>query len=555
VWGANAMSGVVNVITLSPRELAASGGSSLTIGAGFFDRDATGQDNGTGGLFYVNGTHAQAVNDKWSYKLSAGYFSQDALPRPTGTIPNSFNTPYPPYNNSGTSQPKFDARVDYELANSGKLVFSGGVAGTEGIIHSGIGPFDIESGSRLTYLSGRYQKGGRHVGFFTNILNGDAVNFLSRDITGALLPLSFDTTTFDIEASDLRTFGTRHVLSYGGNYRHNSFDISIAPNGDNRNEGGAYVQDEIFLADRFRWVVGGRLDKFSSIDNAVFSPRTTLMYKPSLNQTVRLSFNRAFRAPSFINNNLDVTLLNQVNLSAISPALSAFVFPFRAVGNPDLEQETMTAYEIGYTGVLNRRATVTAAVYWNTTDDAIFFTQTGRYTAASPPLTWPPQIPTFVLNLIPPPGLPSLFSYQNLGTVNDKGIELGVDGVVNRYLNVNVNYSYQADPDIEGFDPSETNFPANNRFNVGFNFNYGRLLGNFMVSYTGDAYWQDVLDQRFAGSTDAFTLVNLGFGVKWMQDRLVTSLKITNLANSEVQQHIFGDILKRQVIGEVRYGF
>ena len=555
VWGANAMSGVVNVITLSPRELAASGGSSLTIGAGFFDRDATGQDNGTGGLFYVNGTHAQAVNDKWSYKLSAGYFSQDALPRPTGTIPNSFNTPYPPYNNSGTSQPKFDARVDYELANSGKLVFSGGVAGTEGIIHSGIGPFDINSGSRLTYVSGRYQKGGRHIGFFTNILNGDAVNFLSRDITGALLPLSFDTTTFDVEASDLHAIGTRHVLSYGGNYRHNSFDISIAPNGDNRNEGGAYVQDEIFLADRFRWVVGGRLDKFSSIDNAVFSPRTTFMYKPSLNQTVRVSFNRAFRAPSFINNNLDVTLLNQANLSAINPALSAFVFPFRAVGNPDLEQETMTAYEIGYTGVLNRRATVSAAVYWNTIDDAIFFTQTARYTAANPPVTWPPQIPTFVLNLIPPPGLPSLFSYQNLGTVHDKGIELGVDGVVNRYLNVNVNYSYQADPDVEGFDPSETNFPANNRFNVGFNFNYGRYLGNFMVSYTGDAYWQDVLDQRFAGSTEAFTLVNLGFGVKWMQDSLVTSLKITNLANSEVQQHIFGDILKRQVIGEVRYGF
>jgi outer membrane receptor protein involved in Fe transport len=555
VWGANAMSGVVNVITLSPRALAAGGGSSLTIGAGFFDRDATGQDNGTGGLFYVNGTHAQAVNEKWSYKLSAGYFSQDPLPRPTGTIPNSFNTPYPPYTNSGTSQPKFDARVDYELADSAKLIFSGGVAGTEGIIHSGIGPFDIDSGSRLTYLSGRYQKGGRHIGFFTNILNGDAVNFLSRDITGALLPLSFDTTTFDIEASDLHTFGTRHIVTYGGNFRHNSFDISIAPNGDDRNEGGAYVQDEIFLADRFRWVVGARVDKFSSIDNAVFSPRTTLMYKPSLNQTVRLSFNRAFRAPSFINNNLDVTLLNQVNLSAINPALAAFVFPFRAVGNPDLEQETMTAYEIGYTGVLSRRATVTAAVYWNTTDDAIFFTQTARYTATNPPLTWPPQIPTFVLNLIPPPGLPSLFSYQNLGTVHDKGIELGVDGVVNRYLNVNVNYSYQADPDVEGFDPSETNFPANNRFNVGFNFNYGRYLGNFMVSYTGDAYWQDVLDQRFAGSTDAFTLVNLGVGVKWMQDSLVTSLKINNLANSEVQQHIFGDIIKRQVVGEVRYGF
>jgi hypothetical protein len=76
-----------------------------------------------------------------------------------------------------------------------------------------------------------------------------------------------------------------------------------------------------------------------------------------------------------------------------------------------------------------------------------------------------------------------------------------------------------------------------------------------MVSYTGDAYWQDVLDQRYAGSTDAFTLVNLGFGVKWMQAHLTTSLKINNLLNSEIQQHIFGDIIKRQVVGEVRYSF
>jgi iron complex outermembrane receptor protein len=556
VWGANAMTGVVNVITMSPRELAAGGaGSSLTIGAGFFDRDATGNDNGTGGLFYVNGTHAEAVNDRWSYKISAGYFGQDALPRPTGTINNSFNTPYPPYENSGTKQPKFDARVDYELENAGRLVFSGGVAGTEGMIHTGIGPFDIDSGSTLTYFSGRYEKNGRRIGVFTNILNGDAINLLARDITGAFLPLGFDTATFDVEASDIRTIGTRHALSYGGNFRYNGFDITIAPDGDNRSEGGVYVQDEIFLNDRWRWVVGTRLDKFSSIDNWVLSPRTTLMYKPSPNQTVRASFNRAFRAPSFINNNLNVTLLNQANLSAISPALSQFVFPFRAVGNTDLDQETMTAYEIGYTGVLGRRATVQAAVYWNKTDDAIFFTQVASYTPANPPVTWPPPIPTFVIGLIPPPGLPSLFTYRNLGTVNDKGIELGVEGVINRYVNAIVNYSYQADPDVEGFDPSETNFPANNRFNAGLNFNYDRYLGSFMVSYTGDTYWQDVLDQRFAGSTEDFTLVNLGFGVKWLQDRLVTTLKINNLLNSEVQQHIFGDIIKRQVVGEVRYAF
>src|SRR5688500_9407340 len=93
VWGANAMSGVVNVITRTPRELAATaGGNSVVIGAGAFNRNVTGRDDDTGSLFYVNGSHARAVDDRWSYKLSAGYFTQDPLPRPVGAIPNPFQT-------------------------------------------------------------------------------------------------------------------------------------------------------------------------------------------------------------------------------------------------------------------------------------------------------------------------------------------------------------------------------------------------------------------------------------------------------------------------------
>ena len=157
-----------------------------------------------------------------------------------------------------------------------------------------------------------------------------------------------------------------------------------------------------------------------------------------------------------------------------------------------------TAYEIGYTGVLRNRATVTAAVYWNNTDDGIYFTQVAKYTPANPPPTLPPFIPAAVLNFIPEPGLPSVFTYLNLGKVKDKGLELGIEGAVNRYLNVFTNYSYQADPIAKGFDAAEINFPANNRFNVGFNANYRRALGNLTVSYTDDAYWQDVLDRRFA---------------------------------------------------------
>ena len=555
VWGANAMSGVVNVITKSPRELAAEAPTSLTIGVGGVPRSAQGVDRSAGQLFYVNGSHAEAVNARVAYKLSAGYFMQDAMPRPVGLIPNGTGTPYPAYTNAGTAQPKFDARVDYALGNDAALVFNGGVAGTEGIIHTGIGPFDIDRGSRLTYVSTKYLKGARRVAFFANLLTADSTNLLSRGATGAFLPLSFDTKTFDIEAGDARAIGTRNAVTFGGNYRHNRFDVSLAPNGRNRNEGGAYVQDEIFLHDRVRWVVGGRVDKFSSIENAVFSPRTTLMLKPSAEQTVRLSVNRAFRAPSFINNHLDTTVLNEVNLGAISPLLSRFVLPVAAVGNPNLKQETMTAYEVGYTGVVRNRATVTASIYWNRTTDAIFFTQVSRYTPASPPSTWPALIPTFAIGLIPAPGLPSAFSYRNLGTVKDKGLELGIDGAVNRYVSAFANYSYQADPVVEGFDPSEANRPANSRANAGFNFSYGRYLGNMSVSYSDRAYWQDVLDARFAGTTKAYTLLNGGFGVRWRGERVVTSVKVTNLANREIQQHVFGDVMRRQVLGELRLGF
>ena len=110
--------------------------------------------------------------------------------------------------------------------------------------------------------------------------------------------------------------------------------------------------------------------------------------------------------------------------------------------------------------------------------------------------------------------LPSRFTYLNLGTVKDKGIELGVDAAVNRYVNVFANYSYQWKPEIEDFPTGTTindiNWPAKNRFNAGFNFSYDEFLGNLSVNYTDEAYWQDVLDARFAGTTDAYTLVNGG---------------------------------------------
>jgi outer membrane receptor protein involved in Fe transport len=557
IWGANAVYGVVNVITKSPREMQ---GTSATIGLGTFDRQTGSNDRSAGSLWYVSGTHAQAVNDRWAFKLSAGGYSQEPLPRPTGIIAGSpgAGTPYPAYENEGTTQPKFDARVDYDFEDGKKLTFSGGFSGTEGIMHSGIGPFDIKSGSTMSYVKAGFSKGGLRAGFFTNILNGDAANLLTRDVQNQPITFDFETRTLDFEASNVNTLGKRHVLSYGGNLRFNKFDLSLAPRADNRTEFGVYAQDEIFLSDMFRWVVGGRVDRFDYIDNFVFSPRTTFMIKPHEDHTFRVSYNRAYRSPSVVNNFLDVTLAEPINLGLFSPLLAGRVYPLpiRSIGNEDLQESSLDAFETSYTGQIGNRAVVSLAWFVNRTQNDILFTEerNGRWTHLNPPPGWPIS-PLAIAAATGGQGFPGLFTYKNFGETTQRGFEFGLDTEVNRFITAFVNYSWQGEPEPKGFDISELNLPPTYRVNAGLGLNYKQGFGNLSINHTDGAFWQDVLDARYSGVTESYTMVNAGLGARWMGDRLTTSLKIINLGNAEVQQHVFGDILKRQFVGELRVNF
>jgi iron complex outermembrane receptor protein len=513
-WGANALYGVVNVISKTPRELK---GTSATFGFGGFDRP----EADAGSLWYLSGTYADAPNDRWSYKLSGGGYSQDALARPIGQIPCDIpsvctvtTTVYPPFANTGTTQPKFDARVDYDYEDGRNLSFSGGVAGTDGIMHSGIGPFDINSGSVMSYAKATFSKRGLRAGFFTNILSGDADQLLTRGLNGAPIGFAFNTTTVDFDLSNVQTFAERHAVSYGGNLRFNSNDLSIAPDADNRTEFGVYGQDEIFLSDHFRLVAGGRVDRFDFVEELVFSPRVAFLMKPDVNQTFRVSYNKAYRSPSVINNFIDLIISQPVNLAALGGP-STYLLPVSIEGNTDLEVQALDAFEIGYSGVVaNGRAILSVAYYMNWLKNDILFTQPtdAVYTVANPPSNWP--LPAIFIGALAQRGifLPSRFTYLNFGKSTSQGIELGVNAYVNKYASLFANYSYQSDPDPKDFPLSELNLPPNNRFNVGANFTYNKFLGNISVTYTDEAFWQDVLNDPYHGTTEPYTLVNAGFG-------------------------------------------
>ena len=84
----------------------------------------------------------------------------------------------------------------------------------------------------------------------------------------------------------------------------------------------AYVQDEIFV-DRVRFTVGGRVDKFGNLSDPVFSPRLAAVYKLTPAHALRVSFNRAFRSPSVINNYLDTHIVVPTDFSGAGAALAA----------------------------------------------------------------------------------------------------------------------------------------------------------------------------------------------------------------------------------------
>ena len=552
VWGANAVNGVISIITKTPREME---GTSFVLGAGSFGREFNFNDAKQGSLVYGNITHASALNDKWAYKLSVGSYQSEAFARPTGIVPGTTNA-YPAYANTGTSQPKIDLRFDYDGSNGQRWVFAGGLAGTDGIMHTGIGPFDIQQGTKYGYGKVNYSKGALRLQAFLNVLDGDAKNLIAVDTAGQPVNLVFTTKTFDLEASDTRAVAGRHVFTYGGNLRLNKFELTIAPTETSRTEGGAYVQDEIFFNDHVRLVAGARVDKFTSIDGVVFSPRVALLLKPDPDSTFRLSFNRAFRSPSMINNNLNTVVTNAIPLGLFSPAFGAAVFrvPTTAVGNPDLTEERMDAFELSYTANIGDRATVSAAYYYTRFKDEIFFTQTGEYGRLTPPAGWPALlgVPAWAGGLYDR-GIrfPTGFTYLNLGRVNNQGIELGVDAVLTDRVNGYVNYSFQAEPDPD-FALSELNLAPKHRMNAGLSYSSPRLFGSASMNHTGEAFWQDVLDSRYHGPTEAHTTFNASVGTRWANGRYQFTLKTVNLTNRQVLHHVFSDVSRRQVIGELR---
>lgn len=90
---------------------------------------------------------------------------------------------------------------------------------------------------------------------------------------------------------------------------------------------GMYVQDQFAVNDKLTMTAGIRFDTYDDVGNA-FSPRIAAVYRYREHQTIKAQYSSAFRPPTFIETG-----------TSNNPVVS---------GNPDIESEYITTYELGY---------------------------------------------------------------------------------------------------------------------------------------------------------------------------------------------------------------
>ena len=208
VWGANALNGVINVITKTPRENAWHNGDV---------RRRRLQPRGRRqrrvvGLAVLRARRARAGGQRPLGVQGLGrHVQSDAFARPVGVVPNGpARRRIRRTRTRARRSPSSTCAFDYDFPDGErKLQFSGGSAGPTGIMHTGIGPFDIQSGTAMSYGKFNFTKRAFKLQAFLNVLDGDAANLVSVDQAGVPIGLIFDTKTFDVEVGDTRILGAR----------------------------------------------------------------------------------------------------------------------------------------------------------------------------------------------------------------------------------------------------------------------------------------------------------------------------------------------------------
>ena len=381
-WGANAVNGVVNIITKDPADQQ---GITLSIQGG---------NRG----FHKEYTGVGIVEDDARFRISLEYEGHEGFFR-GGSILGTPDDQFRAARGSlyGIIEPSEDDRITLSFGSS---VMQGGYARTP---TAGIGaarkPESHGSYLMTTWTHQVSEDNHFDVTAYVNDFFGSP-GIQQADYRYQQIALQFAHSFKPAE---------NHTMSWGIDTRldvldgSNSYPQMLSRPGLVSGIVGAYIQDEWRFAPQWILELGGRLD-YEFYGGFQPSARAALAYELNETSLIYGSVSRAFQMPPVGLRFVEMPILN--GLAVLE-------------GDAEINSETLIAYEIGYRGRIGEKLDLTLNAFINDLDDI-----------------------TTVSARLGPPGLLAL-DFGNRASALFYGIECGATYRVNDQLTLLGNYTYQ----------------------------------------------------------------------------------------------------------------
>ena len=358
IWGANAVNGVINIITKSASDTT---GLLSNLGGGNLDQ-------GVGNLRY-----GQTSAKGFSYRL----YSMGALRGP------EFHPDGNNFDRWRMGQAGF--RADWVRGAKDSFTVQGdGYRGQSGesLLLTNYSPLaEVAEQDKSGFAGGNLLARWEHkMGEGSDVQIQTYFDRTNRDS----IELGETRNTFDVDyIQHARTY-EKQELTWGlgarlspDNVIQSSPSVNVLPNKHTDTIYSSFVQYELpFDGDRFTVTAGSKFEhtSFSGYD---YQPSVRLLWSPTAHQSAWLATTRAVRTPSRVDQDVQFNILVEA-----TPAPPVF---FQIVGSPNLRPEKLIAYEAGYRAQINRKVYVDFAGFFNIYNDLQGYGPIGLALGTNPP--------------------------------------------------------------------------------------------------------------------------------------------------------------------------
>jgi iron complex outermembrane receptor protein len=335
VWGANAVNGVINIITKKAWDTQ---GALVTVGGGTHT-----QELGTAQL-------GGKINADTSYRVFAKYLDNGHFPDLNGAnAQDDWRLLHGGFRADSSVSKKDSLTIQGDLYTGGQ--------GNE-VVHTILSPPNNVTLDRLASLSG-----GDLLGRWSHVFSDRSdltAQFYFDQYTRSGPQVREARHTFDFDFQHHLALGERHDLIWGAGYRHTAdetlgtIDETFIPANWAGELFNLFAQDQVTLKPNCLFLYAGTKLENSYFTGFDIQPSLRLAWTPDKSRTLWGAVSRATRTPD----------RRDVNLSA---ALAALPGPAEVllVGNPNLQSEHVIVYEAGYRAQPTKTLSIDVAAFFS----------------------------------------------------------------------------------------------------------------------------------------------------------------------------------------------